>query len=69
MWNSFSRSRKAQTTLPCRECGKPVIIERSCHEAHLTCPACGKSYPIQEYIREADEAMEDFLNHVYCDRM
>ncbi len=69
MWNSFSRVRKIQTTLPCRECRTPVLVERSCHEVHVVCPACGKMYSVQEYIREADEAMETFLEQVYCDRM
>lgn len=69
MWNSFSRARKAQTTLPCRECKAQVVIERSCHEVHLVCPSCGRTYPVQQYIQEADEAMETFLEQVYCDRM
>ena len=60
MWGSFSRARKVQTT---------VFIERSCHEVHMFCPKCGKAFPLSEYIALADEAMEEFLSSVYCDRM
>ena len=68
MWGRFS-SRQALTTLPCRKCGQRVTVERSCHEVHVRCTSCGKQYPLQEYIQEADRAMEEFLENVYVDRM
>ena len=61
MWGSFSRARKVQTTVCCKHCGTPLFIERTCHEVHM--------FPLSEYIALADEAMEEFLNSVYCDRM
>ena len=69
MRGSFSRARKVQTTVRCKHCGTPLFIERSCHEVHMFCPKCGKAFPLSEYIALADEAMEEFLNSVYCDRM
>ena len=69
MWGSFSRARKVQTTVCCKHCGMPLFIERSCHEVHMFCPKCGKAFPLSEYIALADEAMEEFLSSVYCDRM
>jgi len=35
----------------------------------MFCPTCGKRFPVSEYIAQADEAMEGFLDQVYCDRM
>ncbi len=35
----------------------------------MFCPKCGKAFPLSEYIALADEAMEEFLSSVYCDRM
>ncbi|WP_303215269.1 dual CXXC motif small (seleno)protein [Bilophila wadsworthia] len=69
LWGSFSRARKVQTTVCCKHCGMPLFIERSCHEVHMFCPKCGKAFPLSEYIALADEAMEEFLSSVYCDRM
>ena len=69
MWNQFSRIRKVQTTVPCKKCTAPLSIERSCHEVHMSCPQCGEKAPLREYIAQADEAMESFLEQVYCDRM
>ena len=69
MWDSFSRVRKVRTTVCCKQCGTPLFIERSCHEVHMSCPACEKRFPLAEYIALADEAMEAFLGSVYCDRM
>lgn len=69
MWNTFSRARKVQTTVRCKHCNTPVFIERSCHEVHIFCPTCKKNFSLSEYIAHADEAMEHFLEGVYCDRM
>ena len=69
MWNTVSRARKVETTVPCRQCGTPLFIERTCHEVHMFCPHCGKILPLSDYIAVADEAMETFLSGVYCDRM
>lgn len=69
MWSSFSSARKVRTTVCCRHCQTPLFIERTCHEVHMFCPECGKRFPLSEYISLADEAMERFLEQVYCDRM
>ncbi len=61
--------RQAETTLPCPSCQNSLLIERSCHEAHMRCPHCGKSYPLSDFIRQADKAMEDFLDKCYLDRL
>lgn len=61
--------REAQTTLPCPDCGEKLEIARSCHEVFMRCKQCKKTWPIKEYIHNADEAMEQFLENVYCDRM
>ncbi|MBD5641299.1 MAG: hypothetical protein HDQ91_02625 [Desulfovibrio sp.] len=62
-------ARDAETTLPCPECGKPLHIGRSCRQVFMTCPACGKEYPLKDFIGKADAAMEQFLENVYCDRI
>lgn len=65
----FFAARSAQTTIPCPQCGKPMTIERSCHQVYMHCRDCAKTYPIEEYVRKADKAMEDFLDNCYVDRI
>lgn len=66
---SFFAPRSAQTTLPCPHCGQPLLVERSCHEAHMRCPHCRKTYPLTDYVAKADRAMEEFLENCYVDRI
>lgn len=66
---SFFGPRDAETSLPCPACGAPLHIERSCHEVRMRCPACGTQFPLKDFIGSADDAMEHFLENVYCDRI
>ena len=66
---AFFASRDVKTTLACPACGAPLHIARTCHEVHMHCPACKAQFPLQDYIRQADEAMEHFLENVYCNRI
>lgn len=66
---SFFGPRQAETSLPCPRCGTPLLIERACREVHMRCPACNTQYPLRDFIGQADEAMEQFLENVYCDRI
>lgn len=66
---SFFGPRDAETSLPCPACGAPLHIERSCHEVRMRCPACGAQFPLKDFIGNADDAMERFLENVYCDRI
>ncbi len=62
-------ARDAETTLACPDCGALLHIARTCHEVYMHCPACGKKFPLADYIARADDAMEHFLEGVYCDRI
>lgn len=66
---SYFAPRDKETTLSCPHCGGKLHICRSCHEVFMQCPACKRRYPIKDYIANADGAMEDFLENVYCDRI
>ena len=66
---SYSPARKAETTLPCRNCKAPLTAQRTCHEAYLACSKCGKVFQIQEYRLEMDKALEEFLEAINCDRI
>ncbi|WP_165065078.1 dual CXXC motif small (seleno)protein [Desulfovibrio sp. ZJ200] len=66
---TFFAPRDAETSLHCPDCGTRLHIARSCREVHMYCPACRAHYPLREYIHRADEAMERFLENVYCDRI
>jgi len=61
--------RFAQTTIPCVCCKRPLLARRTCHEAYLQCEHCRREYAVQEYIREMDTALEDFLAAINCDRV
>ena len=68
--NSFhSGAREAQTSLSCPACGKKLKIARTCHKAYMVCPSCGQTFPLRDFIEKADEAMEDFLNNCFIDRI
>ena len=66
---AFGAPRQAKTTLPCPQCGQVLEIARTCHEVFMRCPACGKVYPLKDFIAQADEAMEAFLEQTYMDRI
>ena len=66
---AFSASRDARTTIACPNCPDKLHIVRTCHEVFMRCPSCGAEFPLQEYIRQADDAMESFLENVYCNRI
>lgn len=70
MWGlSYSRARKAETTIECRDCAGKLNAERTCHEVYLRCTECNKVTPVQEYIHEMDDALESFMENVFCDRV
>lgn len=61
--------RDAETTLACPNCGDKLHITRSCRDVTMRCPACGAEYPLKDFISNADQAMEHFLENVYFDRI
>ena len=65
----FSAPREARTTLDCPECGKPLDIRRTCHEAYMQCSACRKSFRLAPFIPRMDKVMEEFLERLYDDRV
>ncbi|GAB7080416.1 dual CXXC motif small (seleno)protein [Megalodesulfovibrio paquesii] len=70
MYGYFSRSpRSVQTTIPCERCEQPLSAQRGCQEVTLRCAGCGAQYPLTKYSQRMDEALEQFLENVYCDRM
>lgn len=69
MYAFFSAPRRAQTTVPCPHCSEKLDIRRSCHEAYMSCAACQKDFPLRDFISQMDDAMENFLEQVYSDRV
>lgn len=70
MKNRFAYGRDiGSTELPCDACGDKVNVRRSCHEVWLHCEACGKDFPLEQYVPRMDESLERCLESVYCDRM
>lgn len=67
MWSPAPREK--ETTIKCPKCDKNLLIKRSCREVHMHCPHCSVDYPLNDYINQADEAMELFLENVYFDRI
>lgn len=62
-------ARERETTVKCPKCGEPLRIVRSCREVRMQCPACKSSWPFADFINQADEAMEEFMENVYVDRI
>lgn len=58
-----------QTTVSCSVCGEALCVVRSCQHVQAQCTGCGCIVEIGDVIARADEAMERFLEDIYCDRM
>ncbi|MCA1945978.1 MAG: hypothetical protein LDL30_11975 [Desulfovibrio sp.] len=70
MYGYFQRSpRSVQTTMPCERCQQPLMARRGCQQVTLHCEGCKASFPLLKYSQRMDEALEEFLENVYCDRM
>lgn len=61
--------REARTTLTCPECGAPLDIRRTCHEAYMQCSSCRRTFKLAPFIHQMDEVMEEFLERLYADRV
>ncbi len=61
--------REARTTLKCPLCGAPLDIRRTCHEAYMQCSGCRKTFELAPFIGQMDKTMEEFLEHLYVDRV
>lgn len=66
MWRN---SRTSQTTIPCSLCSTPLKAERACREVTLYCERCDKRFAVRDYFSQMDDALEDFLAAVPCDRV
>lgn len=64
-----AQARSAETTVPCEVCGACLLVVRSCHDVQASCKECGRIVPLADVIARADDAMEHFLEGLYCDRM
>jgi ribosomal protein L37AE/L43A len=53
----------------CDSCGKPLMLKRTCTSVTLHCPVCGAAYPLKKFIHLMDEAMEQQLAGLRCDRL
>ena len=45
------------------------MAERSCRRVTLTCPNCRATFDIAEYAEQMDDALEDFMGQIPCDRI
>ncbi|THB66475.1 MAG: hypothetical protein D6E12_10515 [Desulfovibrio sp.] len=70
MWEFTPPSRGPRpTTMPCRKCGHNVEARRTCFTVYLSCPDCGSRFEVEEYVQDMDEAFEDYLENVFCNRI
>lgn len=67
MWSPSPR--EAQTTMPCKSCNRAVKVARSCNMVYIICPHCQQKFELQEYLSLMDDAMEKFMENIYCDRV
>ena len=61
--------REARTSLKCPECGAPLDIRRTCHEAYMQCSSCHRTFELAPFIHDMDDVMEEFLERLYVDRV
>lgn len=60
--------REAATEQICPLCGHQLLIRRDCHTVFMYCPQCRKTFPLAQFIANADPKMEAFLENIYMDR-
>lgn len=65
----FRAAREKQTTIPCPHCAKPLMVKRTCHEAYMYCEHCQQAFALKDFIPQMDEAMEEFLENLYSNRI
>lgn len=65
----FRAAREKQTTIPCPTCDKSLMVKRTCHEAYMYCEHCQKAFALKDFIPQMDEAMEEFLENLYSNRI
>ena len=65
----FFAPREARTTLKCPVCGELLDIRRTCHEAYMQCSSCRRRFELAPFISRMDQAMEEFLERLYVDRV
>lgn len=46
-----------------------MMIKRTCHEAYMYCEHCKKAFALKDFIPQMDEAMEEFLENLYTNRI
>jgi len=61
--------RHLETSIPCRNCGGHLTVQRLCREVRLVCPKCHKAFSLAEYYHVLDETVEEFLANTYADRI
>lgn len=61
--------RHLETSIPCRDCGAHLTLQRLCREVRLVCPKCHKVFSLAEYYHVMDETVEEFLANTYADRI
>ncbi|MGI6657363.1 MAG: dual CXXC motif small (seleno)protein [Desulfobulbus sp.] len=52
--------------MKCRQCGKPLRVERRCRQVRLQCTGCRKEYQIHEVASELDAKTEEELSRYTC---
>ncbi len=55
--------------LRCRRCRTPLELRRTCTAVTLCCRACGAEYPVADFRERIDEAVEESLADIPCDRL
>lgn len=48
--------------MKCRDCKGEIMLVVRCAEVFLRCKACGKSYPLSEYLDEIDDNMWSIIS-------
>ena len=62
-------NQHVQTTVCCKHCNTPMLIEKTCQGVRMICMTCRKAYPITECISQADDVVEEFMGCLYMDRI
>lgn len=53
----------------CKACRSPLELRQTCLNIFWYCLACGGKHEIEEYPEYIDDALEERLANVYCNRI
>jgi DNA-directed RNA polymerase subunit M/transcription elongation factor TFIIS len=61
--------KQGNTEARCVECGKLLVVSRTCLRTKLICVSCRKEYSVSQFADSLQESLEEELGRIPADRI